>query len=189
MRHLRVATKLTAQDHLPGHKESCGASGAVVVDVGDRDPCEAQAVINGPLTTRGVPWMNQGKGGRSVLLYFLSSLISFGKNVQVSFETYRRHIPHRLVRCQNTGFLHLQGPSDLTQEEDTVSSNIYTHVTQQDHWHPDHRLCDWTTSRVVVRVSTCFLGHVRVVIVVSGSGFVKLQQHNRDDEIDFQIDM
>lgn len=46
---------LTSQNQLPCHKESRGACGAVVVDVDDGDPGQAQAVVNGPLPTCGVP--------------------------------------------------------------------------------------------------------------------------------------
>lgn len=50
---------LTSQNHLPCHEESSGACGAVVVDIDDGDPGQAQAVVNGPLSTCGVPWRNQ----------------------------------------------------------------------------------------------------------------------------------
>lgn len=46
---------LTSLDQLTGHEESGGAGGAVVVHVNDGDASQTQAVVNGPLSTCGVP--------------------------------------------------------------------------------------------------------------------------------------
>lgn len=51
----RRLASLTSPNHLACHEESRGASGAIVVDIDDGDPGQAQAVVNGPLPTCGVP--------------------------------------------------------------------------------------------------------------------------------------
>lgn len=53
---LRSGALLTAQNELPCHEERGGACGAVVVDVDDGDASQAQAVVYGSLSTRGVAW-------------------------------------------------------------------------------------------------------------------------------------
>lgn len=73
----RVPNWLTTQNCLPGHEESRGACGAVVVDVDDGDPSQAQAVVNGPLSTCGVPWWNKVREKKRLYIILLSSPKAF----------------------------------------------------------------------------------------------------------------
>ena len=68
-------TCLPAQ--LTGHEEGSGARGTVVVHVRDGDAWQAEAVVDGPLTTSRVPWREQRQTGRRRVVYAFNQRVYF----------------------------------------------------------------------------------------------------------------
>lgn len=110
----------------------------------------------------------------------------FGGNLTV--RSYHRHILHKLVQRQSMGFLHplkhFGLKQDFRSETKTEQSCNKTLHMLHNSWYTD--MVSFEQRPQFIQTGTCFLGHVRVIIVVSGSRLVELQQQTGKCEKQWQ---